>query len=491
MKLQDLLRGVPVLSLSGNDQEEVQGVAYSSKAAAPGFLFAALKGTRKNGSEYVKEALEKGAVAILSEKPVPAAFPATWIQVGDAREALGLCSANFYGHPSLKMKIIGITGTKGKTTTTYILAEIIRRAGGVPGLIGTIVYSAPGLEVEAVRTTPEAPDLQKLLKEMLEVHVTHCIMEVSSHALDLKRVWGTSFDIALFTNLSAEHLDYHHTLEEYFESKKKLFFLDSKKRTAVVNCDDPWGKKLITELPMATITFGLEPEALVRGETYKLNSKGVEMAINHPGGQMTVSSPLVGKHNLYNILAAAAAALALNIPPASIKAGIAGVQGIPGRFEKIENDLGLHIFVDYAHTDNALRHLLETARNMKYGRILLVFGAGGDRDKSKRERMGEVAGELADQTFLTSDNPRSEEPLAIIQEIEKGLKKAGAKNYEIFPDRREAIARAIAAVKKGDCILVAGKGHEIYQVIKGQQLPFNDAEVIRTILKEMKTSRNG
>jgi len=485
MTLKDLITGVPVLGSHGHEALDIQGIAYSSKAVKPHFLFAALRGETRDGFDFVPEALKNGAAAILSDKPKPPQLEIDWIQVFDTREALALCSANFYDHPSQKIKLVGVTGTKGKTTITFILESILKSAGLQPGVIGTISYRGPGFDLEAERTTPEAPDLQRMLKGMLDQGLTHCLMEVSSHSLDLKRVWGLSFDVAVFTNLSGEHLDYHHTLEDYFAAKKKLFFLNTKKPTAVVNEDDPWGKRLIAELPLSTITFGLEPTALVRGEKFKLNGTNLEALVKYPGGQTTISSALSGKHNLYNILASFAVALALNISPPLIKEGIAALKQVPGRFEKVENEFGLQIYVDYAHTDSALRSLLETVREFKPGRVLLVFGAGGNRDKSKRERMGEVAGLLADWIILTSDNPRSEDPLAIIQEIEKGILKTGAKKYSVEPDRRAAIEQALASAKKGDYVLIAGKGHENYQTLKDGSIPFNDRDVIREILKKM------
>jgi UDP-N-acetylmuramoyl-L-alanyl-D-glutamate--2,6-diaminopimelate ligase len=485
MKLQDVLKGVPVLVLQGDGSADIEGIAYSSKAVGPKFLFAALKGLRRDGFEFVAEAVSAGAGAVLSDRLRPAAVDVPWVQVFDPREALALCSANFYDHPSQKMKVVGITGTKGKTTTTFILESILKTAGFVPGVIGTISHRGPDFSREASRTTPEAPDVQAMLKDMLDKGVTHCLLEVSSHALSLKRVWGISFDVAVFTNLSGEHLDYHPTMEDYFAAKKKLFFLNSKKRTAIVNEDDPWGKRLIAELPMNTITFGFEPAALVRGERLRLNGAGLEALVKYPGGQIAVTSSLSGKHNLYNVLAAFGVALALNVPPQVIKEGIAALKQVPGRFEKIDNDLGFQIFVDYAHTDSSLRSLLETARELKPSRIILVFGAGGDRDKAKRERMGEVAGLAADWTFLTSDNPRSEDPLDIIGAIEKGILKTGSKKYSIVPDRYEAIEKALALAKKGDHVLVAGKGHENCQVLKDRVIPFKDGDVIREILKKM------
>jgi UDP-N-acetylmuramoyl-L-alanyl-D-glutamate--2,6-diaminopimelate ligase len=484
MRLTDMLNGVPLLSLNGNKTQDIQGIAYSSKNVQPGFMFTALKGMKTNGYEFVEEALVNGATAILSDREKPENFTKTWIQVSDTREALALCSANFYSHPSQKMKVIGITGTKGKTTITYLLEEILKKSRLSPGVIGTISYRGPGMNVTAERTTPEALELQRILFEMLEHGVTHCFMEVSSHALDLKRVTGIGFDVVVFVNLSGDHLDYHQTMENYFEAKKKLFFLDHKKGIAVVNGDDLWGKKLISQLSAETITYGLEPGATVRGKDFRLEEKGIHASVDYQEGQLSISSPLLGKPNLYNILASVAVALTLNLPISGIKEGIASLEGVPGRFEKIKNSLGLQIFVDYAHTDDALKNLLETVRELNPKRTILVFGAGGDRDKTKRPRMGEAAGNLADWTIITSDNPRSEDPLAIISDIEKGIKKTGTQNYQIIPDRREAIEQALSMGENRDYILVAGKGHEDYQIIKDKISHFDDAEIIREILKE-------
>lgn len=485
MKLRDVLQGLTVLAAGLTGDEEILGIAYNSKSVKPGFLFAALKGETRNGMDFVAEAEANGAAAVLSSWPKPPASRLAWAQVADAREALALASANFFGCPSDGLKIVGITGTKGKTTITYILEEILKAAGGSPGVIGTIEYRGPGLQVQAARTTPEASDLQAMLRKMLDAGATHCLMEVSSHALDLKRVWGVSFDIAVFTNLTGEHLDYHRTMETYFEAKRKLFYLNHKRSAAVVNMDDPWGQRLIAELPMKTITFGLEPAAIVRGVKSSLTDDGMDVQIAHPGNILNVHSRLVGKHNVYNILAATAAALALNIPPQAIAAGLAALKGVPGRFEKIDNSRGIHIVVDYAHTDNALEHLLATAREFKPRRLVLVFGAGGNRDKEKRERMGRVAARLADWTIITSDNPRNEDPLEIIAAIENGFAKGAARTYEIVPDRKEAIARALAMANKGDYVLVAGKGHEDYQIFRDRTIHFSDIEVIQEILARM------
>jgi UDP-N-acetylmuramoyl-L-alanyl-D-glutamate--2,6-diaminopimelate ligase len=486
VKLRDVLKDVPVLSSDAPGEIQILGIAHSSKDVRPGSLFAALKGAKSDGVNFVAEAEAKGAVAVLSEWPRPSTARLPWIQAADARESMALAAANFFGHPSMKLKVIGITGTKGKTTTTYILEEILRAGGSLPAVIGTIDYRGPGFRVKAPHTTPEAPDVQRILSETVAAGATHCLMEVSSHALEQKRVWGVSFDIAVFTNLSGEHLDYHHSMENYFEAKKKLFFLNHKRVASVVNMDDPWGEKLVAELPMRTVTYGLEPAAIVRAAGHRLSGRGVEARVIYPGGQLSVSSPLVGMHNLYNILAATATALALGVPPADIVKGIASLEGVPGRFERVANRLGIHVVVDYAHTDNALMHLLRTVRDLKPRRIILVFGAGGNRDAGKRERMGNVAARLADWTVLTSDNPRSEDPLQIIADIEKGFIKNGAKNHEVVPDRKEAIRKALSLADSGDYVLVAGKGHEDYQIFKERTVHFSDTEVIKALLEEMR-----
>lgn len=488
MKLGEVLQGIPVLAGDPSGGLEITGIAYSSKAVKPGFLFAALRGTVHNGMDFVSEALAGGAAAILSTWPKPKSVDALWIQVADAREALALAAANFYGRPSDKIKVAGITGTKGKTTVTYLLEAILKAAGFATGVIGTIEYRRPGVRVPAARTTPESTDLQAFLRDMLEAGVSHCVMEVSSHALEQKRVWGVSFDVAVFTNLSGEHLDYHTSMESYFEAKKKLFTLNHKQRASVVNMDDPWGQKLIAELPMKTITFGLEPAAIVRAQNFVMTDDGTELQIAYPGGILRLRSALVGQHNISNILAAAAAALALNVPPQAISEGVEALPGVPGRYEKVANGRGLQIVVDYAHTDNALEHLLTTAREFKPRRVILVFGAGGNRDKDKRERMGRVAARLADWTILTSDNPRSEDPMEIIAALEKGFEKEAVRTYEVVPDRKEAIARALATANKGDTVLVAGKGHEDCQIFKDRTIPFSDIEVIREVLAKMEAA---
>lgn len=483
MKLFDVMAEIPGVILTGTPEIEIKGIAYSSLQVADGFLFAALKGEKVDGNDFIDDALNKGASAVLSEKPVPKGFTTPWIQARDAREVLAFCAANFYGHPSREMKTVGITGTKGKTTITYLLESIISQAGYNPGVIGTISYRGPGLKIEANRTTPEAPDLQEMMNIMRKNGGTHCLLEVSSHSLDFKRVEGIGFDVAVFTNLSGEHMDYHQNMDNYFEAKKRLFFIGEKNRIAVVNADDPWGEKLKSILASGVISYGLNSTAMVRAEKYSFQEDGIQMRVKFPAGTMTLISPLLGRPNVYNILAAVATAIFLNVPLPQIKEGVQALKGIPGRFQRVENNRDLKIFVDYAHTDDALKNLLETANDLNPRRTIVVFGAGGDRDKSKRPRMGEVAGRLADWSIITSDNPRSEDPLAIISEIERGIQKTGHNHYEIIPDRREAIAKALEIGKKDDCILIAGKGHENYQIIKETVTSFDDVLVVRELLE--------
>lgn len=485
MRLSDVLAEVPGGNICGNPDADIRGISYSSKTVRPNDLFTALKGEKADGFDFIGEAVDRGAIAVLSEREKPKNFPKTWIQVSNARVALALCAANFYSHPSKELKVVGITGTKGKTTITYILEEILKNANFLPGVIGTISYRGPGIKSTAERTTPEAPDLQRMMREMADLGATHCVMEVSSHSLELNRTTGIDFDVIAFTNLSGEHLDYHHSMEQYFEAKKKLFVFPSRKRIAVINCDDFWGKKLLTQLSMESFTYGTGPTAKIRAENFFFSEDGLEMTVNYPEGKISVSSHLLGKPNMYNTLASIACALNLGVPVYSIIEGIAGLDGVPGRFEKIKNTLGYNIFVDYAHTDDALKNLLETTKELNFGRIILVFGAGGDRDTQKRPRMGEVAGLYADWTIITSDNPRTEDPMAILTDIEEGIKKTGPDRYELELDRKSAIHKALKRANKGDCVLVAGKGHEDYQIIKDKIFPFKDADVIRSFLKEL------
>lgn len=490
MHIKDIMKGIPDIKISGDPSLSVSGIAYDSRQVKSGYLFAALLGKNADGNQFIQNALKNGASAVLSENPAPPHSPAVWIQTRDAREALALCSANFFGHPSSRMKMAGITGTKGKTTVTYLLESILLENGHIPGVIGTISYRGPGLEQAAERTTPEAPDLQRMLRTMLDSGASHCVMEISSHSLDLKRAEGIQFDAAVFTNLSGEHLDYHETMDRYYQAKKRLFVMENSTASAI-NSDDEWGKKLIRENPGRIVTFGLQSRALVHPLNYVFSRKGIKASVKAPSGVLDINSPLLGRPNLYNILAAISTALILNIPPPAIEKGIEKLSSIPGRFEIISNPLDIDIYVDYAHTDDALRNLLETASELTSGRIILVFGAGGDRDQAKRPRMGKIAGKKADWTVITSDNPRSEDPAAIISQIEAGLKQSGHGRYSIEPDRKKAIYKALAEARPGDTVLIAGKGHENYQVIQDKIIHFDDREAVRETIQEMKDRIHG
>ena len=483
MKLREVLEGVPHTMFEGPFDVDISGISHDSRKIQSGDVFVAVQGEKMDGFAFIEKALQNGAEAVFSSRKKPDLFPKAWIQVSDEREALGLCSANFYGHPSKELKIVGITGTKGKTTVSYILEEILKKANQVPGVIGTISYRGPNIDLSAERTTPEASDMQKILRQMVDGGATHCIMEVSSHALELKRVTGIEFDVVVFTNLSGEHMDYHKNMDSYFAAKKKLFHVGRNHRTAIINVDDDWGKKLISDIPMEFISTGLHSPAMVKAEKFEFDADGTKLTAKFPSGKMTISSHLLGKPNVYNTLSSLAASLALNIQTDAIQQGIAALQGVPGRFERIQNSLGIQIYVDYAHTDDALKNLLETAQDLARERIILVFGAGGDRDKTKRPRMGAIAGELADLTILTSDNPRTESPSAIISDVEKGLRTTGPKKYIILPDRKEAIKKALSLARKDDIILVAGKGHENYQILGDKIIPFSDKDIIYEILK--------
>lgn len=485
MKLSELLQDIRVVSLSAAGDPEITGLAYSSGKVEPGNIFFALKGQKADGHDFLPEALERGAAAIVSERPRPPEIDRAWVQTLDCREAMALLAANFYHRPSSRLKVVGITGTKGKTTITYILEEILKTAGFSPGVVGTVEYRWAGLQFSAERTTPEAPDIQKFLRQMVEAGVSHCLMEVSSHSLELKRVWGIGFDVAVFTNLSGEHLDYHQTMENYFEAKKKLFFLNHKRQASVVNIDDPWGERLLSELPMQTISFGFKPEAVVRAEKFTIDREEMTATVSSPLGKLTFTSSLIGKHNLYNFLAAISAALVLSVPVPDIVRGISTIKRIPGRFESLPNRLGIKVIVDYAHTDAALENLLQAVRSLNPRKVILVFGCGGDRDRLKRPRMGEVAARMADWTIITSDNPRSEDPEQIISEIEQGFHRLGNHNYEKIVDRRQAIETALVLAGKGDWVVVAGKGHENYQVFKDRTVPFSDAETAREIIDSL------
>jgi len=469
----------------------VTGVAYDSRAVEPGNVFVALKGLHADGTRFVQQALDRGAVAIVSEDSPPAHTATSWTTVSDARFALALLAASYCGHPSADMRVVGITGTNGKTTTAYLLAAIFEAAGIRCGLLGTVAYRVAGEIREATRTTPEAPDVQGLLREMVSAGCGACAMEVSSHALTLRRVDGMTFAAGVFTNLTRDHLDFHADMDEYFRAKSRLFELLAPGAPSVVNIDDPRGKTLASSVPNP-VTFAVAQQADVVPGPLSFTLEGLTFNARTPRGVVRVRSSLVGRPNVYNVLAAIASATALGIPIDAIEKGVGSLEGVPGRFEVVSGTKDeVTVVVDYAHTDDALRNLLETARPLSRGRLITVFGCGGDRDRTKRPLMGAVAGRLSDVIVVTSDNPRSEDPRRIIEEVLRGLtadtrKDVGQRLLTIV-ERREAIETAIGLARAGDLVLIAGKGHEKYQVIGSRVLPFDDVLVARETLLRRRT----
>lgn len=463
----------------------IKGISYDSRQTKPGDLFVAISGFQLDGHHYVKEAQKKGACAALVEKPLQNC-DLPQIVVKDTRVALGLVSANFYGHPAQQLKILGITGTNGKTSCTYLVKSILEAAGYRVGLIGTIEILL-GKEVwPASRTTPESLDLQRILAKMVKEKVDFVVMEVSSHALDLNRTVGLSFVGALFTNLSSEHLDFHQTMEAYFEAKLKLF----KDQTEIIvsNLDDSWGEKLIKKSPGIHYTYGVKNQADFQAENIHLASSGVSYILKSGEEQVPIQLQLTGHFNVYNSLGAAALCFSQGLSLAQIKSGLEKVAGVPGRFEQVKNSSGLNVIVDYAHTPDGLENILRSAREItSNGQIILVFGAGGDRDKSKRPLMGAIAAQLADQIIITSDNPRSEDPKEICSNIEQGVLTANsATRYEIIVDRWAAIYKAVELCGPNDTVIIAGKGHEEYQEFEDERIYFADGDVVREAIKELK-----
>jgi UDP-N-acetylmuramoyl-L-alanyl-D-glutamate--2,6-diaminopimelate ligase len=492
MTLRGLLAGCSIRSISGGLDGEVLGIAYDSRQVLPGFIFVAVRGMQTDGNRFIPHAIAKGATAIVSSSPRVEALAMPWIQVDDEREVLALLAANYYGHPTQKLHLVGITGTNGKTTTTHLVESILRAAGHPAAVLGTIDYRGPGFAYPAERTTPEAPDLEQFFRRVVDAGWQHAVMEVSSHAIALKRVRGLRFDVAVFTNLSHDHLDFHGTMESYFAEKKKLFQgLDGvTPRMLVLNLDDPHFNQLQAIEPTRVLSYGMNDAADIHLLSHHFGWEGTEAVYKTPVGHIDVRSALMGTPNLYNIGAAIGVAIGLDTPPDAIRQGILDLEKVPGRFELIHSKQRFRVIVDYAHTDDALEKVLQSAREITAGKLIVVFGCGGDRDRTKRPLMGEVAARKSDFAVVTSDNPRSENPLAILEEIEQGLKLAGASRgsrYVVCVDRREGIRRALAAAAPGDTVVIAGKGHETYQEVGQQTLDFDDRVVARELLNEFVT----
>lgn len=481
------------------------GVECDSRRVVSGSVFVAIRGERADGASFAPQALARGAGVVLAETAAPAEVASRWITTPDARRALAAVAATFFGHPSEELLAIGITGTNGKTTTSYLLGDILDKAGLRPGRIGTVGYRIGDREYDAARTTPEASDLQRFMREMVEAGCRACAMEVSSHALVLHRVDFVRFSGAIFTNLSRDHLDFHQGMEDYFAAKRRLFDMLPPGAPAVVNLDDMYGARLAADCPQAS-TYALDREADVAPLRLSLTLDGVTCDLKTPRGPLHLRSPLLGRPNAYNLLSAVSMALRLDVSTEAIEEGCRAMAQVPGRLQRVSVPADdVTVLVDYAHTDDALRNLLETARPLTKGRVITVFGCGGDRDRTKRPLMGAVASRLSDLVILTSDNPRSEDPAAIIEEIKRGLvpperpltrngqvlTPVRATPWKAIVDRRAAVQDAIRQAAPGDLIVVAGKGHEKYQEVAGRTLPFDDVDVAGEALAERRGERSG
>jgi len=475
MTLRELLNGMPVVSTRGTMPDRITGITKDSRDVKEGVIFFATEASKP----YVAEAMKKGAAVIVSDADMPGDFPCI-VVIREPRAALGKMSARFFGYPSRELHVTGITGTNGKTTTSYLIESILRAAGRRVGVIGTISYRYDGHVKKGQTTTPESTEIQRFLSDMRQTGTHFAVMEVSSHALDQGRVEGVDLDAALFTNLTHDHLDYHHDIEHYKEAKKRLFHhylmaSAKKKKYALLNADDPFAREFFCAPPIANLTYSLHGSADVFPTSVREDINGLALGVSLAGRDLSVRSPLIGSFNTANILAAALFGHAAEISYDAIQKGVESLRGVPGRLERVENARGIHVFVDYAHTPDALRKTLETLKRLCSGRLVLLFGCGGDRDRAKRPVMGRIASELADFTIITSDNPRSEDPASIIEEIRRGFV---GNAYRSIEDRREAIREAVRMTSENDVLLVAGKGHEDYQIIGTETHHFNDREVI-------------
>jgi len=510
MKLSDLLTGFSPKEISvvmpaeapqadaGQNGLDITGIHYNSRTVEPGGLFVALAGFRTDGHEYIADAINRGAAAVAVDRRM--ITPVATIQVPDTRQALAVFADRFHGHPSREMTVIGITGTNGKTTTSYLVENILAEAGINVGVIGTINYRYGGKKIDAPVTTPESADTQRLLRAMREAGVTHVIMEASSHALALNRLSGIEFDVGVFTNLTQDHLDFHKDMISYWECKKRLFtdFLAAgskkAKAAAVINMDDPRGARLAGELNLPVVTVGHASQNRVHPVEVMFGPSGMTGRIRldadmsgHGAGDVAIESSLTGEYNLENILCAAGVGLALGMDPETIGRGINATRSVPGRLESIENTAGIHVFVDFAHTPDALENALKNLKKTVGGRLICIAGCGGDRDRAKRPQMAGIAVRLCDLSIFTSDNPRSESPMAIIEDMLTGIHNGyrafsradlsgslESPGYVVEPDRRKAIVLGINVARAGDTVLIAGKGHETYQIIADQRISFDD-----------------
>ena len=485
--LRDILEEIGSCRTEGPVDIEVRGIAYDSRRIAPGDLFVAVRGEQLDGVRFAEAALRRGAAAVVSAEARPPEHEgATWVQVGDERLAMARAAAALHRHPDREIVLAGITGTNGKTTTAYLLESILAADGRRPGVVGTVNRRWPGHTEAASRTTPEAPDLYRMLRQMADAGCEAAVLEVSSHALALQRVAGMRFRVAVFTNLSQDHLDFHGDMESYFGTKAVLFESLNAEDTAVINADDPRARSLRSRTRARVVTYGSAGDCDVRPLSWSSDVSGTSARLATPAGEISLASSLPGRPNLDNVMAAVAAGLALGADAAAIRAGIDGTTGVPGRFERVLGGQPFEVIVDYAHTDDALRNLLATVRSLEPARVITVFGCGGDRDRDKRPLMGEAAASGSDVVILTSDNPRGEVPDEIAAGAEEGIRRAvrGGRSvdFEMELDRHRAIARALSIARPGDAVVIAGKGHEREQIIGDDVLPFDDREVCREIL---------
>lgn len=476
--------------LTGNGATAaVSDITHDSRQAQSGTVFVAIRGTTMDGHRFIADVIRRGAPAVISEIDAPADFAGAWLKVPDARVALARAAAAINGDPSHKLDLVGVTGTNGKTTTTYLCHALAEAAGNKAAMLTTVEYRIGEKSEPAVRTTPEASDTNRFLREAVDSGCSMATMEASSQAIDLHRCDWLRFKVAVFTNLTRDHLDYHGTMENYYAAKRKLFdgSLGEKPTSSVINIDDEWGARLAEELErdgQRVVTFS---QSVASGADLSASDvsvsllSGTSFRLTSPAGSVAISSPLIGRPHVYNMLSAAGVALELGYGLDSIVSGFSTCVGAPGRFERVPHGQGFAVIVDYAHTDDALLNTLQTAKQLSEGRIITVFGCGGDRDRSKRAPMGKIAGEYSDLVILTSDNPRTEDPLKIIHEIEAGLRETKTE-YVVMPDRRDAIYKAIASAGPGDVVLIAGKGHENYQIIGEDKFDFDDREVAQSAI---------
>ncbi len=476
--------------LYGDGKKTATDVTHDSRQAGNGSLFAAIQGLTMDGHRFVEDVIRRGAVGIISELHAPENFKGAWLKVENARQALAKAAAVINGNPSHDLKLVGITGTNGKTTTTYLCFALAEANNEKAAMLTTVEYRIGEKSEPAIRTTPEASDTNRFLREAVSENCQMAVMETSSQAIDLRRCDWLKFSVAVFTNLTRDHLDYHGTMENYFDAKKRLFDgrLGEKPDSSVINIDDVWGVKLANELKangQNVVTFAQNNAADLTAENIEVSLiKGTSFTLKTPKGERQIISPLVGKPHVYNMLSATAVSLELGYDLDLIAEGLKVCIGAPGRFERVEHDCDFAVVVDYAHSDDALLNTLKTARDLTKGRIITVFGCGGDRDKTKRAPMGEVAGGYSDLVIVTSDNPRTENPLKIIEQIEVGLKKTNCP-YLAISDRREAIHIAISKAKPNDVVIIAGKGHETYQIIANNKFHFDDREIAQEALSNL------